>query len=293
MERSPSNNDLVNLEILEISKEGEGGNTETPSPKRAIQHLHHFFTWNNYPTNAVEILTSYFQMIAYDYVFQEECGESGTKHLQGVVSLKNRKRWTEFELPKQIHWEKVKSVPEAYEYCSRPQKRTGNCWSLKYPIPQKLKILQMEKFKPWMKSVVDDITTEADDRTILWLWSEHGGTGKSTFAKYLAYHHQAILCGKGNYSDIMNIMFKADMTRSNLVVFDLPRNSGNKISYSALESIKNGLIVNTKYETGSKLFNSPHVIVFANKEPEEGALSADRLKVINVDETIECSSPQT
>lgn len=275
--------DLGEVETLETLEKGEGGNTGTLPPTRAIQHVHHFFTWNNYPFNAVEILTSYFSLVSYDYVFQEECGESGTKHLQGVVSLKKRMRWTEFELPKQIHWEKVGSVPLAYEYCSRPEKRSGNCWSLKYNIPPKLKILQMEQFKDWMIQMNNCIRTEPDDRTIYWVWSEHGGTGKSTFAKYLAYTYKAILCGRGNYSDIMNIMYKADMNKTNLVVFDLPRNSGNKISYSALESIKNGLIVNTKYETGSKLFNSPHIIVFANAEPEWDNLSADRLKVLRVD----------
>ena len=66
------------------------------------------------------------------------------------------------------------------------------------------------------------------------------------------------------------------MVKTNLVVFDLPRNNGNKISYSALESIKNGLIVNTKYETGSKLFNSPHIIVFSNMQPDVTAMSGDR-----------------
>jgi len=50
-----------------------------------------------------------------------------------------------------------------------------------------------------------------------------------------------------------------------------------------LESIKNGLIVNTKYETGSKLFNSPHIIVFSNMSPDVSAMSMDRWKIICLD----------
>jgi len=82
----------------------------------------------------------------------------------------------------------------------------------------------------------------------------------------------------------MNIMFKANMDKTNIVVFDLPRNNGNKISYSALESIKDGLIVNTKYETGCKIINAPHIIVFSNKPPEEGeCMSIDKWRIVNLD----------
>ncbi|PWN77299.1 hypothetical protein CV717_28505 [Bacillus cereus] len=116
-----------------------------------------------------------------------------------------------------------------------------------------------------------------------WVYSKNGGMGKSTFCKYLAYTYNAVICGKGNYSDIINIMFNANMDNTNLVVFDLPRNNGNKVSYSALEAIKNGMICNTKYETGNKLFNPPHILIFANDEPEWEAMSEDRFKVLCVD----------
>jgi len=264
------------LETLETE---EGGNTISPSSStqvQSLQYIHHTFTYNNYPIEAIETLRSLFNHIAYDYVFQEEIGDSGTPHLQGVVSLKNKRRWTEFGLPKDIHWEKVKHVPLCYEYCSRASKRFGNAWSLKYPIPPKFKLLQECQFFDWQKDIINIIKTEPDDRTIYWLWSGKGNIGKSTFCKYLAFTYDAILCGKGQYSDIMNILFKANMDKTKLVLFDLPRNNGNKISYSAIESIKNGMIVNTKYETGFKMFNPPHIIVFSNAYPDLAGLSDDR-----------------
>ena len=119
------------IEILETE---EGGNTISPSSSsqpQPLQYIHHTFTYNNYGIEAIEILRALFNHIGYDYVFQQERGESGTPHLQGVVSLKKKMRWTEFGLPKDIHWEKVKHVPLCYEYCSRPNKRHGLCWSLK------------------------------------------------------------------------------------------------------------------------------------------------------------------
>jgi len=73
----------------------------------------------------------------------------------------------------------------------------------------------------------------------------------------------------------MNLVYNLKVVPKTLI-FDLPRNNGNSISYDALESIKNGYIVNTKYETGSKIFRIPHIIVFANTRPDVEKLSADR-----------------
>lgn len=273
---------MNHLETLETE---EGGNTINPSSSKSqpTQHIHHCFTWNNYENNSIEILCNLFSHIAYDYVFQEEVGDSGTPHLQGVVSLKKRMRWSEFGLPKVIHWEKCAKLDAAYRYCSDPKKRYGQCYSLKYLIPQKLKILMKPDFNSWQLQMYNYLRSEPDDRTILWVWSRDGGTGKSSFAKHLVYYHGAVVCGKGAYSDIINIVFNTDMNKTNIIIFDLPRNNGNKISYSALEAIKNGMVCNTKYETGSKLFNPPHIIVFSNAEPDYDAMSGDRFKVLCVD----------
>ena len=73
------------------------------------------------------------------------------------------------------------------------------------------------------------------------------------------------------------------MSNTKIVVIDLPRNNGNKVSYDAIESIKNGLICNTKFETGSKGFAPPHIVVFANALPEIEKLSADRWNIVCID----------
>jgi len=108
-------------------------------------------------------------------------------------------------------------------------------------------------------------------------------TGKSTMCEYLIVNFKAVFLSKGKYSDIINIMYNTDMTDKKIVCFDLPRNNGNKISYDAIESIKNGLICNTKFETGYKRFVPPHVVVFSNQEPDYSKLSEDRWVVRNID----------
>lgn len=49
-----------------------------------------------------------------------------------------------------------------------------------------------------------------------------------------------------------------------------------------MEEIKDGIIISTKYEGGKKLITTPHLFVFANFLPREGAFSMDRLKIIDL-----------
>jgi len=263
-----------------------GGNTLTPPikvSKQAPLRISHFFTWNNYPENFLDLIDPVFRAFGKKWAFQEETGAQGTKHIQGVITCKKKCRDTEFKLPKGIHWEAMKGTwEEAVAYCQKDDTKTGGRWShgLKRPIET------ITELRPWQETIIEVIKTKPDDRTIHWYWSAKGNIGKSVFTKYLVVHHDAIFCVAGIYSDICNLIFNNDMDERTIVIFDLPRNNGNHISYSALESIKNGLISNTKYETGFKAFNSPHVIVFSNEEPEHKKLSEDRWHIINLDSYI-------
>lgn len=263
----------------------EEGNTQTPSsshntPKKQVSpRIHHFFTYNNYDSSIVPILETTFKQFCYMYAFQEEKGENGTPHLQGIISCKKKMRDTEFGLPKAIHWEKPRNVDDAYRYCTKSDTRCGNVFTYNYNIPY--------EYKPdlygWQTELLSQVIGKTpDSRKIFWVWSENGEKGKSTMCKHLVMNENAIFCSSGKQADIINIIHKSDMNKSNIVVFDLPRNNLNKVSYSAIEAIKNGLICNTKFETGYKAFAPPHIIVFANAEPIYETMSNDRFVIIDV-----------
>lgn len=250
----------------------------SPTKKTIVNaRIHWFFTFNNYECEDISILLKVFSELCYMYAFQEETGESGTPHLQGVISLKRRARWTEFGLQKAIHWEKPNNVKDCYRYCTKAETRTGSVYLLKYEIPYFFKLTNLY---PWQNELLDILSKKPNDRTVNWYWSEKGGIGKSCFVKHLLMNNNAILCTKGKYNDICNLVFNAKLNESkNIVLFDLPRNNGNLISYDAVESIKNGMISNMKYETGFIIFPPPHVVIFANSEPDRDKLSHDRWNV--------------
>ena len=133
----------------------------------------------------------------------------------------------------------------------------------------------------WQKRILEIISEEPDDRTIWWFWEPFGGIGKTAFAKYLVAKCGATFLG-GKAADMQFAIAKAfgETGRTpEVVVMNFPRSMEGKISYQGLESIKDMLFFSGKYESQMIVGNSPHVIVFANWEPDVSKLSADRWRV--------------
>ena len=252
------------------SRQDEEGNTillRQPSRKT-------FYCFTAYPKEETDenLLIERLKAISNKFMFGREiCPTTQKKHLQGFIHLKKPMRPTELNLPMKPHIEPCEGNEiQNVKYCSKD----GDYYKYGFPTPIKTIELRL-----WQQNILHITNQEPSDRKIYWFYENIGNFGKSAFCKYMVVNHNALFCCSGKYSDLINLVFNSDMDKSRVVIFDIPRNHKNKISYSALESIKNGLVCNTKYETGTKVFNSPHIIVFANSPPEEGQLSIDRLIV--------------
>jgi len=246
--------------------------------KSSYQRVHHFFTFNNYDEEDIICLEKVFQEYCYMYVFQEEVSKSGTPHLQGTCCCKKKQYDTIFGF-KRIHWETVVCLKDSLKYCSAKWKRKegGRIWSLNFTVEHEFEIINMYD---WQLELSRKLAQPPDDRTVMWYYSHEGKTGKSTFTKHCILNLGAVFLSKGKYGDIINIIYKS--TIKNIVVIDIPRNSGNFVSYDAIESIKNGMICNTKFETGYKIFQPPHVLIFSNDYPQVEKLSEDRWDIVEI-----------
>ena len=124
---------------------------------------------------------------------------------------------------------------------------------------------------PWQNKLVEELLDEPDDRKIIWYNDAIGNTGKSTLARYLVRNHDAIILA-GSRKDALH-----GYDNQRIVIFDFSRTSEGKISYDAIEQIKNGTFFTTKYH--SRMVSRPHnahVVIFANWLPDLEALSHDR-----------------
>ncbi len=270
------------------SSHKRGGNTINPARNWC-------FTLNNYKEEDIISLCSKFNNICSKYLFTKEIGESGTPHLQGFIILlpNTKKRPLELGLTTRIHWELMKergAIIKNEEYVMKDQKEDDIIYTNYYERPIKLKCLEATKLKLWQTLIIGVIRCEPDDRSIWWLWSEAGKTGKSTFCRYLAIKYKGLLlCGSAK--DMKNSLVEYHENTKNwprLIMIDLPRVFDNDyLSYSGIEEIKNGHFNSPKYKGMTALFNSPHIVVFSNAPPNTSNMSLDRWKIINIDNKIE------
>lgn len=260
----------------------EEGNTKASSVNPAKKWI---FVLNNYTNEEYDKICSIVNSDKNITIcaIGKETGDNGTPHLQGYLEFDFKKRpMTVFNFTNRIHWGDDRGKPAKgtrernVEYCSKEKL----VFSKGLPKPVKL----IENLYPWQQKVLNITLQEPDDRTIHWYYEKTGNVGKSQLCKYLVVKHNALYCCGGEFKDIMNLVFNQDMDKTNTVVFNIPRACRGKVSYRSLEAIKDGMVCNTKYETGVKIFNSPHIICFANFLPDdEEQLSQDRWKITNID----------
>lgn len=236
-----------------------------------------FLTLNNYSKLELTDLLEKCDKLCKKYKIQEETGECGTPHLQGCIELHKKLRFTAVaKWNKRIHWEITRNSEAAEAYCEKAETHTGLRWSKGYPRP--VKILPEAQLKNWQLEINKIIEKEPDDRTIHWYYGA-GGIGKTTYCKYLSVKYGAIpLSGKS--ADMKNGVIeykKSNGDTPRVVIIPIPRTFNyDYISYEGIEQIKDMYFYSGKYEGGVVCGNCPHVIIFANREPEKDSLSADR-----------------
>ena len=271
------------------------GNTENKAlrskaskKEQQPQYTYWFFTLNNYTLEQIEQIEQVFCHECKWYLFQEETGESGTPHLQGCVCLIKKQRMSQLKIwEPQIHWEPTHNVKASIVYCTKMASRTGKIYSYNVKLPQiekPLKLLKEEDFYPWQRHIFKSINEEPSDRKIIWIWETIGNVGKSSFAKLLCARHSALICsGKGADCKYNIVKYhQKNGVYPELIIFDIPRSNLGYVSWTAIEEIKNGLFCSSKYESDMVIMNSPHVICFANDEPDYDKVSLDRWEVYEI-----------
>lgn len=139
--------------------------------------------------------------------------------------------------------------------------------------------LSSASLRPWQQDLMDLLQGEPHQREILWRWDPEGNSGKSWMTTYLAVIHGAVVFNSAKVVDLAHIWSKQ---QSKIVVFDLARTQEGFLHgmYSFAESLKNGIVCSTKYDGQTIKSDPPHVVVFANFEPDRSKWSQDRYNVL-------------
>lgn len=265
------------------SKRRADGNMETPPAstdntekdrknvkrqKRQIEGRNYFFTWNNYTEENITQLLTWLRGRKAKYVFQEEKGhDTGTPHLQGHICFSSSVPKTLVD--KIIPWsEFTKNVKAATAYCTKLDSRNGKIYSEGFKIPELL-IDELEGLDPYefQQFILDLYYEPRHPRRVHWLWNQDGDVGKTSLLKSMVSRGMNV-CYVGNSTKHAAQTLGthiAKMGYPKMVFINLPR--GGDANYQLIEKIKDGCIHCDMYDTGTVMFNRPHVVVFANMEP--------------------------
>lgn len=225
------------------------------------------------------------------WVFQLERGEDGGRlHYQGFCHLARHQKKRPCELGASLNAEffgiqfqpASKAGTEALrKYAMKDDTRVAGPWADKPIYNAAQDPLYKLPLHPWQSAIKESCTAHPDDRTVNWVCNKGGRVGKSWFTKFMFIHHDALCLSYGTAGDLLNLVSKNMGRRT--YFFDLPRVKPGVLCssdlYAAVESVKNGMVMNTKYETKIEVMKSPHVWVFSNELPNFESLTGDRWKV--------------
>ena len=265
----------------------EGGNTNPPPKVQCSPAIRWCFTLNNWSESQYSIITEKIVPKFCKYaVIAKETGDSGTNHLQGYIELKAKGRpFNIFAFTKTIHWEKAKGSRIQNEIYINKEDENIWIWD-----PNKLppvKTISLDIMYPWQLDLLKVAKESINDRLIYWIWSEKGGTGKTSFQKFLVVHRNATILG-GRASDCRNGIVEFAKRNNGktpeLICVNIPKSYNEEyVSYEGFENIKDMCFYSGKYEGGMVCGNPPHLFIFANVPPKEEKLSDDRLEIICID----------
>ncbi|AXQ66127.1 MAG: putative viral replication protein [Circoviridae sp.] len=254
------------------------GNTKPPLVNPAIKWV---FTLNNYTDNDYKSIKKLCSVYCRCAVIGKEVGEQGTPHLQGYIEFKTKARpKSKFKFTNKIHWEKAQGTKDDnYVYCTKD----GDFWTLNMESPYDISL----NLLPWQNYIVHRIDSPIDDRRIYWVWDKEGCKGKTLLAKWLFLKRDNVVVLSGKAADMKHGVVEYQNKNGclpKIVIINIPRSTLDYVSYTGIEEIKDMFFFSGKYEGGMVCGKNPHVLIFANEEPQYDKMSADRWKVYNVDE---------
>lgn len=261
-----------------------------------------FFTENVLPAT----LASEIKVESTKYAFQlEKCPTTGNRHFQGRVRMRKRMRLSQIKLAIDClhgaHWSPTANCnTKEFNYALKKESRIEGPWTDKDNAASTFKpydVVQLEEkgLDGWMQYVVNTCHAQKDNKTrdmrsIHVLVDEEGRCWKTAFARWMRFHGYARPVPP--YRRFQDLIAHVMAHESDAYIFDLPRDfveDENKKKrpmgdfFQAIEQIKNGELVEWRYNAQEVVRERPLIWIFTNKMLPTSSLSADRWKFHTID----------
>jgi nitrogen regulatory protein PII-like uncharacterized protein len=135
---------------------------------------------------------------------------------------------------------------------------------------------QQVVWQPWQQRLFNLLGEKPHPRQIIVVIDPVGNTGKTFFVQNYRRLYSNTTVHMSNTRDTDMLYSAQHCAERRVVLVDLVRSEARSICYSAIESLKNGSFVSSKYRSCTVDGAPPHLVMFTNVELDYGALSADR-----------------
>ncbi len=264
-------------------------------PTETGQVYHHSIRWSvpHTPAN-LKVFRNEMKMTADKYIFQAEMttNDDGKEnpHYQGYLHRKDKIRSKTLAVQLNDTMRGINIQPASKNgksalaaYCMKEDTRVAGPWADK-KLYLGADLWGEEKQLPWQRSLNVLFAQPPDNRKMIWVYDPVGHNGKTKYIKWLSYKRDALPLTYGHSGDVLNLVSK--FPNKNVYCFNLTRSKPANLSeldlYAAMESIKDGMFINMKFETKVVLMNPPHLMVCANILPKYNQISMDRWSIYEI-----------
>lgn len=218
------------------------------------------------------------------WCFQEELSESGFRHYQGRFSLKikNRLMGVKRLFEDGMHFSITSNENrDNMFYVMKEDTRIAGPWrdeDIEIPSDYHGMVL-----REWQKQVIETFKVRDMDKINLLYDPQMAGLGKSVLYGYCVVNELAqIIPPLGNAKDISQ--FVISFGAKPVYLIDIPRASPHLAEmYAGVETVKSGIIYETRYKGKCMVMNRPVIWVFTNTLPNVNWISQRKWKLWIVD----------
>ena len=190
----------------------------------------------------------------------------------------------------QLMKEKGITAASKYIYENEPDKifqieSATNHYHKMMEIDMQTKLMDKAKktvWIPWQQHLFEKLAMKPDPRQIIVVVDPVGNTGKTFFVQNYRRLYPETTVSLNN-SKKNDMLYSAQQcVNRKVVMVDLMRSERDYIAYDAIEQLKNGCFVNSKYLSRTVEGDPPHMVLFTNFELDYKALSQDRWSIIRL-----------
>ncbi|APR73541.1 replication associated protein [Chicken associated smacovirus] len=208
------------------------------------------------------------------YIIAKERGFGGYEHWQIRLKTSNKNFfiWCKINIP-EAH---VEEAMDTWDY----ERKEGVYWTS--DDTNEIRALRFGKPNLKQKRVLKLLKYQGDRNILVW-YDPVGKAGKSWIVGHLWEQGKACYVPPtlGTPKEIIQWVHSA-YDNEGLIIIDIPRSwKWNEALYTAIETIKDGLVYDPRYSARMKNIRGVKVLVMTNTYPRVSALSEDRWDIIN------------